>query len=153
MRAAVNERSVMRPNNIHLACPAYGKALGGAAGGLSCPHCRRHFPQLPDGRRDFRPGDADVLTSARSYSPASHADAHADARQAAVRIERPTKPRRKPAPVWRSARALDRSLLEQRQPFAREMMRRLFNLVVRASVALGISDTQCGFRLFSEGHV
>ena len=38
--------------------------------------------------------------------------------------------------------------MEIRQPLYREMMGRIFNLLVRMFVIRGISDTQCGFKLF-----
>jgi dolichyl-phosphate beta-glucosyltransferase len=46
------------------------------------------------------------------------------------------------------SRALDRSRISERQPFYREAGGRLFNLLVRAFTVPGISDTQCGFKLF-----
>ena len=46
------------------------------------------------------------------------------------------------------SRALKDSQLEVRQPFYREMMGRFFNLMVRTLAVGGISDTQCGFKLF-----
>ncbi len=46
------------------------------------------------------------------------------------------------------SRAVDRRLIEARQPWYRDLMGRTFNLGVR-SLALGeIHDTQCGFKLF-----
>jgi len=61
--------------------------------------------------------------------------------------------------LWRAAegtgakiaigsRAIDRSLVGVHQPFAREMMGRLFNLVMRLITGLPFRDTQCGFKLF-----
>jgi dolichyl-phosphate beta-glucosyltransferase len=46
------------------------------------------------------------------------------------------------------SRAVDRRLVEQRQSLPRDVMGRLFNLVVRLSAVRGIGDTQCGFKLF-----
>ena len=46
------------------------------------------------------------------------------------------------------SRALDRSLVGVHQPFPREMMGRLFNLLMRAITGLPFRDTQCGFKLF-----
>lgn len=53
------------------------------------------------------------------------------------------------APVAIGSRALDRRLIRVRQPLARELMGRLFNVFVRAVALPGIRDTQCGFKLFS----
>ncbi len=47
------------------------------------------------------------------------------------------------------SRALDRSLIGVHQPGMRESAGRVFNSVMRAVVGLPISDTQCGFKLFS----
>lgn len=46
------------------------------------------------------------------------------------------------------SRAIDRRTVERRQPWARDMMGRVFNLVVRLFAVRGIKDTQCGFKLF-----
>jgi glycosyltransferase involved in cell wall biosynthesis len=46
------------------------------------------------------------------------------------------------------SRALDRSLIGVHQPFFRETMGRLFNIVMRAITGLPFRDTQCGFKLF-----
>jgi dolichyl-phosphate beta-glucosyltransferase len=46
------------------------------------------------------------------------------------------------------SRAMAESRLEKRQPIYREMMGRTFNLMVKTLVFPGISDTQCGFKLF-----
>ena len=46
------------------------------------------------------------------------------------------------------SRAKAESNLEKRQPFYREGMGRMFNFLVRTLVFPGISDTQCGFKLF-----
>jgi len=45
------------------------------------------------------------------------------------------------------SRAVDRSRIEVRQPWYRDLMGRGFNLVVRALAVQGIRDTQCGFKL------
>lgn len=47
------------------------------------------------------------------------------------------------------SRAVDRSLVAVHQSWMREMSGRIFNLVMRAIVALPYSDTQCGFKLYS----
>ena len=47
------------------------------------------------------------------------------------------------------SRAMRESRIEVRQPFYRETMGRTFNVFVRALVLGGLSDTQCGFKLFS----
>jgi len=46
------------------------------------------------------------------------------------------------------SRAVDRRLIERRQPWYRDLMGRSFNLLVRILVGGGIHDTQCGFKLF-----
>ncbi|HBY59460.1 MAG TPA: glycosyl transferase [Solibacterales bacterium] len=46
------------------------------------------------------------------------------------------------------SRAIDRSLIGVRQPWARETAGRLFNLVMRLITGLPFHDTQCGFKLF-----
>ncbi len=48
-----------------------------------------------------------------------------------------------------ASRAMRESHLEVRQPWAREMMGRAFNLVVRICGLSGFPDTQCGFKLFT----
>lgn len=47
-----------------------------------------------------------------------------------------------------ASRGLSESKLEVRQPWYRESMGRVFNLIVRGLVLPGISDSQCGFKLF-----
>ena len=46
------------------------------------------------------------------------------------------------------SRALDRSLIGQRQPWRREQGGKVFNLVVRLTTGLPFADTQCGFKAF-----
>src|SRR3990167_8470652 len=46
------------------------------------------------------------------------------------------------------SRALDRSLVKKRQSPLRELMGRVFNVLVRLLVVPGIVDTQCGFKAF-----
>jgi dolichyl-phosphate beta-glucosyltransferase len=46
------------------------------------------------------------------------------------------------------SRAIDRSLVGVHQPFFREFMGRVFNLVMRLITGLPYTDTQCGFKLF-----
>jgi len=48
------------------------------------------------------------------------------------------------------SRALPGARIEVHQPWYRENMGRLFNLFVRALAVPGLTDTQCGFKLFSE---
>jgi len=59
---------------------------------------------------------------------------------AAVRAQR--------AQVAIGSRALDRSLVERRQPGLREAAGRFFNIVMRLTTGLPFRDTQCGFKLF-----
>lgn len=47
-------------------------------------------------------------------------------------------------------RALQNELIKEHQPFYREMMGKTFNKIVQLLVVRGISDTQCGFKLFTE---
>ena len=47
------------------------------------------------------------------------------------------------------SRGLAESDIRQRQPLPREMMGRVFNLIVRSLLLGGFRDTQCGFKLFS----
>ncbi|MEY2480707.1 MAG: hypothetical protein QOI04_1634 [Verrucomicrobiota bacterium] len=46
------------------------------------------------------------------------------------------------------SRALDRSLIGDRQPWRREQAGRIFNFIVRMSTSLPFWDTQCGFKAF-----
>lgn len=46
------------------------------------------------------------------------------------------------------SRAVDRSLIEKRQPMYRDLMGRVFNLAVQTLAVRGFQDTQCGFKLF-----
>jgi len=52
------------------------------------------------------------------------------------------------AKVAIGSRAMDRTLIEERQPWHRDLMGRLFNFVVQLFAVRGIRDTQCGFKLF-----
>ena len=52
------------------------------------------------------------------------------------------------AEVAIGSRALDRSLIGVHQPFFRDRVGRLFNLVMRLATGLPFHDTQCGFKLF-----
>jgi dolichyl-phosphate beta-glucosyltransferase len=47
------------------------------------------------------------------------------------------------------SRALDRSLIGERQPWRREQGGKMFNLIVRIFTGLNASDTQCGFKAFN----
>ncbi len=53
------------------------------------------------------------------------------------------------APVAIGSRALDESLVKERQPFFRVLAGKVFNRIVRILVLPGVRDTQCGFKLFS----
>ena len=55
---------------------------------------------------------------------------------------------RETAQVAIGSRALDRSLVGVHQSAFREASGRLFNAVMRFTIGLPISDTQCGFKLF-----
>ncbi len=46
------------------------------------------------------------------------------------------------------SRALDRRLVKTKQNFIRESMGRIFNVLVRKTLSLNITDTQCGFKAF-----
>ncbi|MCS6805257.1 MAG: glycosyltransferase family 2 protein [Acidobacteriota bacterium] len=46
------------------------------------------------------------------------------------------------------SRAIDRRLIQQRQPFWREYAGRLFNILMRLITGLPFKDTQCGFKAF-----
>lgn len=54
------------------------------------------------------------------------------------------------ADVCIGSRAIDRSLVKEHQPFYREYMGRFFNKFVQTMIFKGISDTQCGFKAFTE---
>jgi dolichyl-phosphate beta-glucosyltransferase len=49
------------------------------------------------------------------------------------------------------SRALKESDLIQKQPWYRQSMGRVFNLLVRTIVLEGLYDTQCGFKMFRSG--
>jgi dolichyl-phosphate beta-glucosyltransferase len=53
------------------------------------------------------------------------------------------------ASVAIGSRALDPGLVRQRQPLFRVAMGKFFNVCVRVFCVEGISDTQCGFKLFT----
>ena len=53
------------------------------------------------------------------------------------------------APVAIGSRAVDESLVKERQPVYRVAMGKLFNALVRLLAVPGIRDTQCGFKLFT----
>ncbi len=46
------------------------------------------------------------------------------------------------------SRALDRSTVKEHQPFLRELVGRLSNILIRKFAVSGIYDTQCGFKAF-----
>ena len=58
-------------------------------------------------------------------------------------------PLREGAAVAIASRGLAASDVQRHQPWHREMMGRLFNLLVRLFVMDGIRDTQCGFKAFT----
>ncbi len=45
------------------------------------------------------------------------------------------------------SRALDRALIQRRQPLPRDLLGRLFNVALRALRLTNLHDTQCGFKL------
>ena len=47
------------------------------------------------------------------------------------------------------SRALKESNIEKHQPYYREAMGKVFNVIVQSLVIKGIKDTQCGFKLFT----
>ncbi len=49
------------------------------------------------------------------------------------------------------SRGLEESRLGVRQPFLRERMGRVFNLILRGMTGIVFRDTQCGFKLFRQG--
>jgi len=54
------------------------------------------------------------------------------------------------ADVVVGSRAVDRSQVRVHQPFYREMMGRVFNLMVQILALPGLWDTQCGFKAFTQ---
>lgn len=66
-----------------------------------------------------------------------------------VEVERLMERLRSGSDVAIGSRALPASRVEIRQPWYRENMGRLFNLLVQALVVRGIQDTQCGFKCFT----
>lgn len=54
------------------------------------------------------------------------------------------------ADICIGSRAIDRSLVKEHQPFYREYMGRIFNKFVQTLIIKGITDTQCGFKAFTE---
>jgi len=54
------------------------------------------------------------------------------------------------ADVCIGSRAIDRSLVKEHQPFYREYMGRIFNKFVQTLIFKGITDTQCGFKAFTD---
>jgi len=56
---------------------------------------------------------------------------------------------REGAQVIVGSRALDRSTIQVHQPFHRELMGRVFNLMVQVAAVPGVWDTQCGFKAFT----
>ncbi|MFC2131355.1 dolichyl-phosphate beta-glucosyltransferase [Bacteroidota bacterium] len=57
------------------------------------------------------------------------------------------------ADICIGSRALDRSMVKEHQPFYRELMGKTYNRFVQALVFKGITDTQCGFKAFTEDAV
>jgi dolichyl-phosphate beta-glucosyltransferase len=55
---------------------------------------------------------------------------------------------REGADVAIGSRAVDRRTVQVHQPFHREAMGRIFNLMVQAAALPGLWDTQCGFKAF-----
>ena len=55
----------------------------------------------------------------------------------------------KGTPVCIGSRAMSASNIEVHQPWYRETMGRIFNILVQVLVMRGIKDTQCGFKAFS----
>jgi dolichyl-phosphate beta-glucosyltransferase len=64
-------------------------------------------------------------------------------------LERLLQPMNEGYGVAIASRAMRESRIEVHQPWYRENMGRLFNLVVRVLAVPGLHDTQCGFKLFS----
>jgi dolichyl-phosphate beta-glucosyltransferase len=57
------------------------------------------------------------------------------------------------ADICIGSRAIDRSMVKEHQPFYREFMGKTFNKFVQTLVFKGITDTQCGFKAFTESAV
>ncbi len=57
--------------------------------------------------------------------------------------------KRRGADIGIGSRGLPSSRIEVHQPFYRELMGRVFNLIVQAFALPGLKDTQCGFKVFS----
>lgn len=53
------------------------------------------------------------------------------------------------ADICIGSRAIDRSFIKKRQPWYRETMGKVYNLIVQILVMRGIKDTQCGFKGFT----
>jgi len=64
-------------------------------------------------------------------------------------MEKLLRPLRSGAGVAIASRGLRDSQIELRQPWYRETMGKIFNLLVRIFVLGGINDTQCGFKAFT----
>lgn len=54
------------------------------------------------------------------------------------------------ADICIGSRALDRSMVKEHQPFYREFMGKTYNKIVQFLVFKGITDTQCGFKAFTQ---
>ncbi|MFP4529130.1 MAG: dolichyl-phosphate beta-glucosyltransferase [Candidatus Kapaibacterium sp.] len=54
------------------------------------------------------------------------------------------------ADVFIGSRGLDYGMIREHQPFYREFMGKTFNFIVQSLLLRGISDTQCGFKGFTE---
>ncbi|MBI4679862.1 MAG: glycosyltransferase family 2 protein [Nitrospirae bacterium] len=48
------------------------------------------------------------------------------------------------------SRALPESIIQVRQPSYRQLMGKIFNLLVKSLVLKGVNDTQCGFKCFTK---
>lgn len=60
-------------------------------------------------------------------------------------------PRLADAQVVLGSRAVEGADIQKHQPIYREMMGRIFNLIVQLSGVRGLRDTQCGFKLLDGG--